>query len=179
MAPGLKKLRDPSERVARRLLAEGRLSRDLHDAAMRHRSAKGLRFEEALIEAGLPEDQLLRILAEMYRIQYISTQKLSAAAIDKRVLALIPTAIAEQRQVVPVLLDRQRSILTVVTSDPDDLETLKELELATQVRTIRALVARPVAVKAAVRKFYLQDDFAFSVLRNENYDVARALERDP
>ena len=115
----------------------------------------------------------------MYRVQYISAVKLAAAAIDKRTLALVPSPIAEQRQVVPVLLDRQRSVLTVVTSDPDDVETLKELEIATQVRTIRALIARPAAVEAAVRKFYLGDDFAFSLLRNENYDMARALERDP
>lgn len=146
---------------------------------MRHRNAKGLRFEEALIEAGITEQQLLPLLAEMYRVQYISSMKLSAAAIDKRTLALVPAQIAEQRQVLPVLLDRQRSILSVVTSDPDDIETTKELEIATQVRTIRALVARPAAVEAAIRKFYLGDDFAFSLLRNENYDVARALERDP
>jgi response regulator RpfG family c-di-GMP phosphodiesterase len=146
---------------------------------MRHRTARGIRIEEALIEAGLSEKDLLTILAEMYRVQYISALKLSAAAIDKRTLALVPAQIAQQRQVVPVLLDRQRSILSVVTSDPDDIETMKELEIATQVRTIRALIARPAAVEAAVRKFYLGDDFAFALLRNDNYDVARALERDP
>jgi response regulator RpfG family c-di-GMP phosphodiesterase len=179
VATGQKKLRDPSERVARRLLAEGRISRELHDAALRHRSSKGVRFEEALIELGISEEQVLKLLAEMYRVQYISAIKLSAAAVDKRTLALVPAQIAEQRQVVPVLLDRQRSVLSVVTSDPEDLETFKELELATQVRTIRALFARPAAVEAAVRKFYLGDDFAFSLMRNESYDVARALERDP
>lgn len=146
---------------------------------MRHRTARGIRIEEALIDAGLSEKDLLAMLAEMYRVQYISALKLSAAAIDKRTLALVPAQIAEQRQVVPVLLDRQRSILSVVTSDPDDIETMKELEIATQVRTIRALIARPAAVEAAVRKFYLGDDFAFSLLRNDNYDVARALDRDP
>ena len=155
------------------------MSRDLYEAAMRHRIARGIRIEEALIEAGLSEKDLLTILAEMYRVQYISAVKLSAASIDKRTLALVPAQIAEQRQVVPVLLDRKRSILSVVTSDPDDIETIKELEIATQVRTIRALIARPAAVEAAVRKFYLGDDFAFSLLRNDNHDVARALERDP
>jgi response regulator RpfG family c-di-GMP phosphodiesterase len=155
------------------------VSRDLYEAAMRHRIARGIRIEEALIEAGLSEKDLLTILAEMYRVQYISAVKLAAASIDKRTLALVPAQIAEQRQVVPVLLDRKRSILSVVTSDPDDIETIKELEIATQVRTIRALIARPAAVEAAVRKFYLGDDFAFSLLRNDNNDVARALERDP
>jgi response regulator RpfG family c-di-GMP phosphodiesterase len=155
------------------------VSRELYDAALRYRQSLGIRIEEALIEAGLPERDLLTLLAEMYRVQYISAAKLSAATIDKRTLALVPAQIAEQRQVIPVLLDRQRSILSVVTTDPDDIETMKELEIATQVPTIRALLARPAAVEAAVRKFYFGDDFAFSLLRNENYEVARALQRDP
>jgi response regulator RpfG family c-di-GMP phosphodiesterase len=173
-----KRVRDPSERIARRLVAEGRITRDLHDAAMRHRQTSGQRFEEALLEVGISEEQLLPLLAETYRVQYVSTAKLAAAAIDKRTLALVPVQIAEQRQVVPVLLDRQRSVLSIVTSDPDDLETLKELEIATQVRTIRVLVARPAAVHAAIRKFYMGDDFAFTILKNASFDVARGLMRD-
>jgi response regulator RpfG family c-di-GMP phosphodiesterase len=179
VATSQKRLRDPSERIARRLLAEGRITRDLHDAAMRHRQVTGQRFEESLLEVGLTEEQLLPLLAEMYRVQYVSTTKLAAAAIDKRTLALVPVQIAEHRQVIPVLLDRQRSVLSVVSSDPDDIETLKELELATQVRNIRVLVTRPAAVQAAIRKFYMQDEFAFAVLRNANFDVARALNREP
>lgn len=173
-----RRLRDPSERIARRLVAEGRISRELHDAAMRQRQETGQRFEEALLEVGLGEEQLLPMLAETYRVQYVSTAKLSAAAIDKRTLAMVPVQIAEHRQVVPVLLDRQRSVLSIVTADPDDLETLKELEIATQVRTIRVLVARPAAVHAAIRKFYMGDDFAFTILKNASFDVARGLMRD-
>jgi HD-GYP domain-containing protein (c-di-GMP phosphodiesterase class II) len=176
---GPKKSRDPSERVARRLLAEGRIGSDVHDAAIRHRQGSGVRFEEALLEVGLTEEQLLKTLAEMYRVQYISTAKLSSAGVDKRTLALVPAPIAEARQVVPVLLDRKKSILTVVTADPDDLETLKELELATQVRTVRALVARPMAVRAAVSKFYGGNDFAFSALSNPNRDTQQPEQRDP
>jgi response regulator RpfG family c-di-GMP phosphodiesterase len=175
---GPKKSRDPSERIARRLLGEGRIGQDLHDAAMRRRQSSGVRFEEALVEAGLSEEQLLKTLAEMYRVQYISTAKLSAANVDRRTLALVPAPIAETRQVVPVLLDRQKSILTVVTTDPDDLETLKELELATQVRTLRALVARPAAVRAAVGKFYGGDDSAFSALNAQGLEAPQA-QRDP
>jgi response regulator RpfG family c-di-GMP phosphodiesterase len=175
---GPKKSRDPSDRIARRLLSEGRIGQDLHDAAMRQRHASGVRFEEALIEAGMPEEQLLRALAEMYRVQYISTAKLSSANVDKRTLTLVPAAIAEARQVVPILLDRQKSILTVVTSDPDDLETLKELELATQVRTLRALVARPTAVRAAVNKFYGGNEHAFAALGDKGLGATQP-ERDP
>jgi response regulator RpfG family c-di-GMP phosphodiesterase len=176
---GPKKSRDPSERIARRLLSEGRIGQDVHDAAMRQRHTSGVRFEEALVEAGLSEEQLLRMLAEMYRVQYISTAKLSAASVDKRTLGLVPAAIAEARQVVPVLLDRQKSILTVVTADPDDLEALKDLELATQVRTVRALVARPAAVRAAVDKFYGGNEFAFSALKDESIGAAQPAGRDP
>jgi response regulator RpfG family c-di-GMP phosphodiesterase len=176
---GPKKSRDPSERIARRLLSEGRIGQDLHDAAMRQRRTSGVRFEEALVEAGMPEEQLLRALAETYRVQYISTAKLAGASVDKRTLGLLPAPIAEARQVVPVLLDRQKSILTVVTADPDDLETVKDIELATQVRTVRALVARPAAVHAAVAKFYGGNEFAFSTLMVAGVPSAPPSERDP
>ncbi|MBM4363137.1 MAG: hypothetical protein FJ104_10680, partial [Deltaproteobacteria bacterium] len=93
--------RDPSDRVAKRLVAEGRVNRELHEAAARHRKAKGIRYEEALIEAGVQEEQLLRWLAESYRTQFITLAKLAAAQIDKRTLALVPAQFAEARHVVP------------------------------------------------------------------------------
>jgi response regulator RpfG family c-di-GMP phosphodiesterase len=162
--------RDPSEQLARRWVSEGRITRELAQAALQHRSVTGQRLEEALLDVGIREDQLLRLLAETYRCQYISTEKLGTATVNKAILGLVPRRIAEQRLVVPVLLDRQQSVLSVVMASPDDRETLKQLEVATQVKVVRPLVARPAAVKAAVAKFYDGDDFAFSALRGSAMD---------
>jgi response regulator RpfG family c-di-GMP phosphodiesterase len=163
--------RDPSDRLARRLVTEGRITRELAQAALQRRSVTGQRLEEALLEVGIREDQLLRVLAETYRCQYISTQKLAAANVSKAITGLVPKRIAEQCLVVPVVLDRRSSVLSVVMASPDDQETLKQLQIATQVKSIKPLVARPAAIKAAIAKFYDGDDFAFSVLRNSGVDV--------
>lgn len=179
MPPSSHKARDPSERVAKRLLREGRITRELCDRALQHRAVSGNRFEESLIECGVREDQLLRQLAEMYRVQYISSQKLAAAVIPKAVLQLVPKQVARQRLVIPVLLDRKTSCLSLVTADPDDIEAIKEVEIASQVRTIKPLVARPAAVEAAIGKFYENDSFAFAVLSNRRLDAAAAIDRDP
>jgi response regulator RpfG family c-di-GMP phosphodiesterase len=173
-----KKPRDPSDRVARRMLREGRIGQELFDEAMRQRELSGARFEDALIEVGVAEEQVLKMLADLYRVQYISTQKLATASIDKRTLALVPVQIAEQYGAIPVLFDRQKSALTVVMSDPDDVETTKALELATQLRGLRALVARPAAVRAAIEKHYRGDDFPFSMLKNESLALHRTPPRN-
>jgi response regulator RpfG family c-di-GMP phosphodiesterase len=168
---------DPSERLARRWVSEGRMTRELAQAALQRRSVTGQRFEEALMDVGVREDQLLKLLAETYRCQYITTQKLAAARVNAAVLAMVPKRIAEQRLVVPVLFDRPSSTLSVVMATPDDGETLEQLRLATQVKCVKPLVARPSAVKAAVSKFYDGDDFAFAILQNERMDVDTSLDR--
>lgn len=160
------------------MLREGRIGQELFDEAMRQRELSGARFEDALIEVGVAEEQVLKMLADLYRVQYISTQKLATASIDKRTLALVPVQIAEQYGAIPVLFDRQKSALTVVMSDPDDVETTKALELATQLRGLRALVARPAAVRAAIEKHYRGDDFPFSMLKNESLALHRAPPRN-
>ena len=54
------------------------------------------------------------------------------------------------------------SVLTVVTADPDDLESLRELQLASGAREVRAVLARPAAVKALIAKVYGGDGRAFA-----------------
>ena len=160
------------------MLREGRIAQELFDQAMHQRRLSGARFEDALVEVGVAEEQVLKILADLYRVQYISTQKLGSASIDKRTLALVPVQIAEQYGAIPVLFDRRKSALTVVMSDPDDVEAMKALELATQLRGLRALVARPAAVRAAIEKHYRGDDFPFSMLKNESLALHHALSRN-
>lgn len=171
--------RDRSERLARRLLREGRIDATLHERARQHAIATGNRFEECLLECGLPERDLLRIMAEMYRVQYISSNKLASAAVPRAVVQLVPRPIAADRQVFPVLLDRKRSVLSIATADPEDFESIKQVEIASQVRTVRPLFARPAAIRAAIAKFYDGDDFAFAVLENANFDPGLSIQRDP
>src|SRR5690606_19443840 len=53
--------------------------------------------------------------------------------------------------------------LSIVTPDPGDHELLRRVQAASGARAIRALVARPAAVKAAVAKHYNGDIHAFAL----------------
>jgi len=56
------------------MLSEGRISPALANAALDRHHSTGDRFEEALLECGLPESMLLRHLAEMFGTRFISTK---------------------------------------------------------------------------------------------------------
>jgi HD-GYP domain-containing protein (c-di-GMP phosphodiesterase class II) len=133
------------------------------DAALARKAQGDVRFEDALLEVGFSEVQLLRLLAEVYRTQFITTAKLAKINISERTLRLIPRALAERRLVVPLALDTERKLL-VVTPDPESLDMVKDILIASQAREVKALVARPLAVLAAISKHYAGDQSAFTVL---------------
>lgn len=145
-------------------MAEGRVSQSLCDEAMDAAQRTGVRFEEALIEGGLGEAEVLKHLAATFKTQFVSTEKLARATIDRATLAMVPRRMAEQRLVLPVLFDAKTSVLSVVTADPDDLESLKEIQLGTGVREVRPLVARPAAIEAGIAKHYAGVRGAFLVI---------------
>ncbi|RYE83073.1 MAG: HD domain-containing protein, partial [Myxococcales bacterium] len=93
-----------------------------------------------------------------------STEKLAKADIDRLTLDKVPRKFAEQHQIFPVLYDVDTNALSVVTPDPNNLEALRELQLASNLKDLRTFVARPAAVKAAISKSYGGDIHAFGTL---------------
>src|SRR5688572_516118 len=125
----------------------------------------GGRIEDALIESGaIDEVELLKFLAALYRTRFVSSEKLAKAHIDRATLEKVPKKLAEQAVVFPVILDQASSTLSVVIADPEDTELSKQIQLATGVRTVKAFVGRPLAIKAAIAKNYGGDIHAFAKL---------------
>jgi len=154
-----------NQRVADRLLAEGRITADDHRRVVAHATKQRGRIEDAFIELGvIAEGELLKYVATLHNTRFVSTDKLSKAAIDQRVLSRVSQKTAKMHEVFPVLLDDAKSVLSVVTADPDNHVALHEVKLAAGVREVRALVARPAAVHAAIARHYFKDAGAFDVL---------------
>ena len=63
-----------------------------------------------------------------------------------------------------MVFDAKTHVLTVVTADPDDADSLHELQLASGAREVRAVLARPGAVRALITKTYTGDLHAFALL---------------
>ncbi|MBI4704648.1 MAG: DUF4388 domain-containing protein [Deltaproteobacteria bacterium] len=170
-----------NQRIADRLLADGRITQEEHRRAVGHAEVADMRVEEALLSIGiLTEEKLLKYVATVHGTQFVSTDSLSKARVDPRLLKLVPKKVAEMYRVVPLVFDARAARLVVATPDPDDLAALDEVRLAAGVRQVRPLVARPAAVSAAIARAYLGDKGAFAkLLRSKVSDIADLLADDP
>jgi response regulator RpfG family c-di-GMP phosphodiesterase len=150
--------------VADRLFADGRITKAQHEAAMALQK-RGTRIEDALLEIeALSEPELLKYLASTYQTRFVSTEKLAKADIDRATLDRVPKKLVERLNVVPVLYDAQNNVLSIVTADPHNVDALDQVQKGAGVREVRALVARPAAVQAAIAKFYRGEPFGFAAL---------------
>jgi response regulator RpfG family c-di-GMP phosphodiesterase len=152
-------------RVVERLAAAGVISAEQAEAALNQQRVVGGRVEEALLDiAALGETALLKFIAAEHKTRFVSSDKLARADIAPATLGLISKKMAEQETVFPVLFDNKEKVLSVVTPDPDNPTLLKQIQIAAGVKQVRALVGRPLAVKAAIAKAYNGDIHAFAML---------------
>jgi len=138
------------------------LQRPQYERAVALLHATHERAEDVLIDNEiLSEADLLKALSGIYRTHFVSAEKLAKADIPRATVQMIPRRVAETLGVFPVLFDRQTSVLSVVTPDPDNADMLREVKLVSGAREVKAFVARPAAVAAAIRKHHAGDVRAF------------------
>ncbi len=95
-------------RLAERLLADGLITREQHEAAISYVQRSGERMEEALMELhALDEATLLKWLAARHQTRFVSTEKLAKADIDRFTLEKVPKKVAEKYGIYPVLFDNE------------------------------------------------------------------------
>ncbi|MDP9000743.1 MAG: response regulator, partial [Myxococcota bacterium] len=136
----------------------------------------GDRVEEAILQLGLvSEANLLKSLSAQYKVHFISSEKLAKAEVARAVLEMIPQRFAEETGVCPVVFDAKAHVLTVVTADPDDAEALREVQLASGARELKAVLARPAAVRALIAKAYGGDIHAFALLDRQAHAQLQAM----
>jgi response regulator RpfG family c-di-GMP phosphodiesterase len=163
-------------KLAEALLEGGKIDQGQYEAAVTYLSRMGGRVEEALLEVqAITETELLKFLAAHFKTRFVSTEKLAKADIDQLTLGKVPRKFAEQHQIFPVLLDVEASVMSVVTPDPLNYEAIRELQISSSVREVRAFVARPAAVKAAINKAYNGDIHAFGVLDRTAHEQFSAM----
>jgi response regulator RpfG family c-di-GMP phosphodiesterase len=157
--------RPGQNKLLERLLAEKLITPEHQEAVLNVVARTGDRVEEALLDVkAIDEVALLKHLATVHKTRFVSTEKLSKAEIDQTTLSKVPRKLAEKACVFPVLYDAATSVLSVVTADPDDMQALHDVQVASGVKEVRAFVGRQRAIKAAIGKAYLGDIHAFASL---------------
>ena len=149
-------------RILDRLRDEGRISAAQYESFYHQAKRSGERVEESILEtAAMGEAELMKFVAALYKTRFVSTERLSKADIDRTTLELVPRRVAERLQCVPILHDKRTQTLSVVAIDLEE-DVGKQLQVLTGLREVRVFVARPAAVRAAIRRFYGGDPHAFA-----------------
>lgn len=155
----------PNKKVGNLLLKLGAVTPEQFEKAMASAETSHQRIEDAVVELGIAAEQdLLKALATHYKTRFISTERLAKADISRSTLEMVPRQVAETFQVFPVLFDPQSRTLSVVTADPDDAEVLKQIQITSGAKEVKAFVGRPAGVRAAIAKSYGGDIHAFALL---------------
>jgi len=156
-----------NQKLLRALVAEGVVSQADAEQAEIFAKRRKVHVEEALLEGGaLDEGQLLRFQAAHYRTYFVSTKKLSLAPISDTLLRLVTHKLAAKLWIFPVKYDQRTGELSILTVEPDDPDVLKSVQFATRVSKVRALVARPAAIAAAIRMHFMNEVGAFAAVRH-------------
>lgn len=171
----------PKTKAADLLLRARALPKPLFDRIVALVGQNDERAEEVMIEHDImSEADLLKALSAVYQTHFVSTEKLAKADIPRATVQMIPRRVAETLGVFPVLFDRQKNVLSVVTADPDLGDVLRDIKLVSGAQEVKAFVARPAAIAAAIRKHHGGDPRAFEVLERAGiaYDFGQQVMPD-
>lgn len=159
------------------LRERGALSATQYEGALHHAIRTGERAEEAVIETGaINEAELLRLLAARYKTRFVTTERLKSSHISRRILDRIPRKLAEHLLVFPIVFDKGTQTLSIVVAAPGEDDVEKQIQVVTGVRLVRAYVARPAAIRAAIEKFYDGNARAFEQLSPHDVPAFNALD---
>jgi len=153
------------KRLGERLIEAGLVSAEAIDQALAHQKITGHRLGDCLVElALLQENALLRFLAQQFNTRFVSAEKLAKANIPPHVLDKVPVRMAEAQDFLPIALDVDRKILSIVMAEPQNTDLTREIALVTEMNEVLAFVGVRSAIQAGIKKHYYGDPTAFAAL---------------
>src|SRR5690349_5966258 len=153
------------KRLGERLVEAGLVTTESITKALEHQKITGHRLGDCLVEIGLlQEAALLRFLAAEFQTRFVSAEKLAKARIPTDVLDKVPVRLAEAQNVLPLAIDPERQLLSVVAAEPQNKKLLDEIALVTGMTEVYAYVGLRSTIAAAIRKHYYGDTTAFASL---------------
>ncbi|MGZ6077909.1 MAG: HD domain-containing phosphohydrolase [Myxococcaceae bacterium] len=154
-----------SPKLGDRLVAAGLVSREAVEQALEQQRLTGHRLGDSLVEMGLlGEAVLLRFLASELKTRYVSAEKLARAQIPSDLLDRVPVRLAEAHHFLPLAVDDERRILSIVAAEPQNEKLLRDVASIADVDEVYAYIALRSVVRAGIQKHYYADTTAFASL---------------
>ena len=147
--------------VRSQLISDEQLSK-----AIEEQKKEGSRLGAALIKLGyVQENDLASFLSKHYGVPSID---LSEFDVEPAVVALIPAAVAQKYQLVPI--NRAGATLIVAMSDPSNIFAIDDIKFMTGFN-VEVVVASEAAIKDAIDKYYDQSSSLAAVMDGlEDFD---------
>ena len=125
------------------------------DEAKKEIERHGGRLGNTLAKLGyVEESQLINFLSRQYGVPSISLDEVD---VPDDVLGLIPRDVAARHNLIPI--NRQGNSLIVAMSDPSNIYAMDDLKFLTGYN-VEVVVTSEQAIKSALDKYYVGDDFA-------------------
>jgi response regulator RpfG family c-di-GMP phosphodiesterase len=154
--------------IGQHLLDLGLINLSQLEAALALQKRRKERLGELLLELRfISELDILKVLAERMRIHYISSDKLSQIKIHKSVLDFLTVEFSERQNVLPLMFDQDRQVLSILANQPTDQRLIKEVSAASGAREVNAYLAMRPTIQAGIRRFYFNEIDAFNALDSE------------
>ncbi len=164
-----------AKRLGEQLVEAGLVSVEAIDSALQQQKITGHRLGDCLLELGLIQEvALLRFLAAEFKTRFVSAEKLAKAKIPPEVLDKVPVRMCEAQCFLPLALDTERRILSIVMAEPQNLSLVKEITLVTEMDEVFAYVGVRSAIVAAIKKHYYGDHTAFAALEQGGVQALRS-----
>jgi type IV pilus assembly protein PilB len=140
-----------SGRLGELLVRENLISLQQLQKAQEEQRRTGGRIGSLLVKQGaIAEGDLTKFLSKQYGVPAIS---LADFDVDDDVIKLVPKAIAEKHQVVPV--NRAGSSLIIAMSDPSNIFAIDEIKFQTGYN-VEPVVASEQAIREAMERYYAE-----------------------
>src|SRR5690348_17095649 len=110
-----------AKKLGERLVEAGIATPEAVQSALGHQRVTGHKLGDCLVEMGLVGEQaLLRFLAAEFKTRFVSTEKLARAKIHTEVLDRVPVRLAETHLFLPLAIDPERKVLSIVAAEPQN-----------------------------------------------------------
>ncbi|HEY8207825.1 MAG TPA: HD domain-containing phosphohydrolase [Myxococcaceae bacterium] len=154
-----------AKKLGERLVEAGLVTKEAVDQALQQQKITGHKLGDCLVELGLlAEMALLRFLATELNTRFVTTEKLAKAKVSQEVLDKVPVRMAESQLFMPIAIDMERKILSIVAAEPQNSAMIDELALVTGMDEVYAFIGLRSAITAAIKKHYYGDVSAFNTL---------------
>jgi response regulator RpfG family c-di-GMP phosphodiesterase len=163
-----------AKRLGEILVEAGLVSVEAVESALQQQSITGHRLGDCLLELGLIQEvALLRILAAEFKTRFVSADKLAKAKIPPSVLDKVPVRMCEAECFMPLALDVENKILSIVMAEPQNAKLVREITLITEMEEVFAYVGVRSAIVAGIKKHYYGDHTAFAALEQGGVQALR------